>query len=107
MFPWVRRQATLGGHGGGHAVLGPIEDGEERIPVRAHLDAAGLDDGSPDDPSVFLEDGAVPLFADLLHESNAPHELESLVRAVAAMQTDARAARDIFEKMLQERGNRR
>jgi len=45
-------------------------------------------------------------FADLLHEWNAPHELESLVRAVAAMQTDARAARDIFEKMLQERGNR-
>lgn len=44
-------------------------------------------------------------FADLLGVQR-PQEVSDLVRAVAAMRTDARAARNAFEKLLRERGER-
>ena len=51
----VRPDRPLGRDGGGHAIAGSRERGEERIALRVDLSASGLRDGSPNDAPMIVQ----------------------------------------------------
>src|SRR5205823_11854171 len=69
--PPVTGEPALRHHRRSDRVGGAAEDREERIAVRAHLDAPDPGDGSSDDPTVLLQDASVPV-TDLLEETRGP-----------------------------------
>jgi hypothetical protein len=54
--PLLRGEGTLNCDGGGHRVPGAGKDGEERVPLRAHLDCRASGERLAQDSAVPLED---------------------------------------------------